>query len=337
MSDPLRPAQDRCPDLTPGSNPDREPGPQAGRRRLLAAASLLPVAPVLPGCATAVAPAPLPAVDVGRVERIAHMPSRHVAPRHVDVWLPPGYALGRPHAVLLMHDGQMLFDASTTWNRQAWLVHQAAAPQIAQGRLRPFIVAGVWNTGPNRFAEYFPQGFLPHVAPGASREALLQRALQGRPMADDYLRFLVDELLPALDARYDTVKGPGGRFIAGSSMGGLISLYALCEYPQVFGGAAALSTHWIGTFERNAEVPDAALAYLRQRLPPPGRHRLYMDRGTTELDALYDEAQARVDVLMREKGFGPPAFVSRVFEGEGHNERAWARRLALPLQHLLGA
>jgi enterochelin esterase-like enzyme len=308
------------------------------RRHLLAAMTLLPLTPWLPGCASSgSAEAPMPAVDVGRLERIAMMPSRHVAPRHVDVWLPPGYAPDKPHAVLLMHDGQMLFDATTTWNRQAWNVHQAAAPLIAQGRVRPFIVAGVWNTGPTRFAEYFPQGFVPHVPAGPARELLMQRGLQGRPLADAYLRFLVDELLPALDARYTTVRGPEGRFVAGSSMGGLISVYALCEYPQVFGGAAALSTHWIGGYERNTEIPDAALAYLQQRLPAPGRHRLWMDRGTTELDAQYDIAQGRVNTLMRDKGFGPPTFVSRVFEGDGHNERAWARRLAQPLQHLLGA
>jgi hypothetical protein len=105
----------------------------------------------------------------------------------------------------------------------------------------------------------------------------------------------------------------------------------------VFGGAGCLSTHWIGGFERNAEIPAAGCAYLRRRLPAPGEHRLYMDRGTAELDALYDEAQAQVDALMRERGFGPPHFVTRVFEGEGHNERAWARRLEIPLRHLLGA
>jgi hypothetical protein len=119
-------------------------------------------------------------------------------------------------------------------------------------------------------------------------------------------------------------------------MGGLISAYAVCEYPQVFGGAACLSTHWIGIHERNEAMPSAALAYLRQKLPPPESLRLYMDRGTTELDALYDQAQPRIDVLMAEKGFKAPNFVTRVFEGTGHNEDAWAQRLHIPMSHLLG-
>ncbi|MFN5156814.1 MAG: alpha/beta hydrolase [Betaproteobacteria bacterium] len=258
--------------------------------------------------------------------------------RIVDVWLPRGYDGTRPHAVLYMHDGQMLYDATTTWNQQSWDVAPTVQRLIDAGTLRETIVVGVWNTGPTRFNEYFPQGFVEHVPEGAARQVLMARGFASRPpMADAYLRFLVDELKPAIDARYRTRPGREHTAVAGSSMGGLISLYALCEHPQVFGGAGCLSTHWIGGFERNAEIPAAGRAYLRRRLPAPGGHRIYMDRGTAELDALYDEAQAQVDALMRERGFAPPLFVSRVFEGEGHNERAWARRLETPLRHLLAA
>lgn len=311
------------------------------RRRLLAA-GMLPALGMAAGCATPSsqgdAPPPLPSVPVGRVERLPGLASRHVAPRPVDVWLPRGYDGTRPHAVLYMHDGQMLFDANTTWNRQAWEVAPTVQRLIDAGALRDTIVVGVWNTGHTRFAEYFPQGFIKHVPEGAARQVLMARRYASRPpLADAYLRFLVTEIKPAIDARYRTRPGREHTAVAGSSMGGLISLYALCEHPQVFGGAGCLSTHWIGGFERNAEIPAAGRAYLRGRLPAPGEHRLYMDRGTAELDALYDDAQAQVDALMRERGFGPPHFVTRVFEGEGHNERAWARRLEIPLRHLLGA
>lgn len=281
-------------------------------------------------------PAPvMPQVAAGRLERLSAFPSRHVSPRHVDVWLPPGYTPQRRYAVLYMHDGQMLFDARTTWNRQAWEVDRVAARLMTEGRTRDFIVVGPWNGGPARHAEYFPQAFLPHLRADV-RDAFVAQALQGRPQADAYLRFLVEELKPAIDARYATLPDRDNTFLMGSSMGGLISVYALCEYPQVFGGAAALSTHWIGSFERNTALPDAALAYLRAKLPPPARVRLYMDRGTSELDALYDDAQRRVDMLMASLGFAPPAFETRVFEGTGHNERDWSRRLDIPLRFLLG-
>jgi enterochelin esterase-like enzyme len=299
------------------------------RRHLLhvLASATLPVA-------AAGAP-PTPQVHTGTLERLPEQRPRHIAPRHVDVWLPEGFRADGSHAVLYMHDGQMLYDARTTWNRQAWDVPVAASRLLAQRQVRPFIVVGVWNT-PARFAEYFPQGFIEHVPQGPARALLEARGLKGPPLADAYLRFLVEELKPVVDARFGTARGPRDTFVAGSSMGGLISLYALTEYPQVFGGAACLSTHWIGAHERNTEIPAAALAYLERKLPAPGRHRLYMDRGTAELDALYDQAQEQVDALMRARGFAAPLFDTRVFEGAGHNERAWADRLHIPLRHLLG-
>ncbi len=273
----------------------------------------------------------------GRVERLAHFPSRHVDARHVEVWLPPGYdPAGRRYAVLYMHDGQMLFDATTTWNRQAWNVDVVAARLMAEDRTRDFIVVGPWNNGPYRHAEYFPARFLPHLPP-AFRQDFVARSLHGRSRSDDYLRFLVDELKPAIDARYATRPEREHTLLLGSSMGGLVSAYALCEHPRVFGGAACLSTHWIGSFQRNDLVPRAAVAYLRGALPDPADVRLWMDRGTRELDALYDRAQPRIDALMAEKGFVVgPRYQTRVYPGSGHNEADWSRRLHEPLAFLLG-
>lgn len=276
-------------------------------------------------------------VRFGRLERWVAQPSRFVDARHVEVWLPPGYDGRRPHAVLYMHDGQMLFDAATTWNRQAWQVDQVAAPLIASGALRDFIVVGIWNNGQLRGSEYYPQGFLDHLQPAELREGLVREGLGGRPRADDYLRFLVEELKPAIDARYATEPGRDSTFLMGSSMGGLISLYGLCRHPEHFGGAACLSTHWIGGSERRAAFPDAALAWLERHLPAPQRVRLYMDRGTVELDGRYAEDQARVDALLAAKGYRAPAFQSLVFEGALHDERSWTARLDRPLRLLLGS
>ena len=276
-----------------------------------------------------------PEVQFGRLERWANFASRHVDSRPVDIWLPPSYDGSRAHAVLYMHDGQMLFDPHATWNRQAWQVDRVAAPLQSAGQLREFIVVAPHNNGRWRHAEYYPQKFLPHL-PGAQRDAFVTRALLGRPQADAYLRFLVEELKPAIDARYRSLPGPADTALMGSSMGGLISIYGLLEYPQVFATAAALSVHWIATYEQNDEFPAAAAAYLREKLPAPGSLRLYMDRGTTELDALYGPAQDRIDRLLAERGHRPPQVISQVFEGTGHNETAWNARLAIPLRFVFG-
>ncbi len=272
--------------------------------------------------------------SAGRIERLENFPSQYVDARHVEVWLPPGFSADKRYAVLYMHDGQMLFDPNTTWNKKAWRVDEVAARLMAEGAVRDFIIVGPWNNGELRHAEYFPAGFLPHL-PADVRERFVAEAFKGRSRSDDYLRFLVKELKPAIDARYPTLADRENTFVMGSSMGGLISVYALSEYPEVFGGAAAISTHWIGGYERNDAVPNAALVYLREKLPKPGTARLYMDRGTAELDALYDESQPRIDASLAEMGYTAPFFVSRVFEGAGHNENDWHDRVDQPLRFLL--
>ena len=122
------------------------------------------------------------------------------------------------------------------------------------------------------------------------------------------------------------------------AQGGLISIYALNEYPSVFGGAAGLSTHWIGIHQPNSHIPLSAYIYLRDKLANPQTHKIYQDHGTTELDANYAIYQVFVKQIMRDKGYQEtspaPNFMTKVYEGTGHNELAWAQRLTKPLQFL---
>lgn len=268
----------------------------------------------------------LPHVVTGTIERIANMPSRFVDPRNVDVWLPPGYTATKRYNVLYMHDGQMLFDAVQTWNHQAWHVDRAVSQLVAEGKMPDTIVVGIWNNGKYRHAEYFPEKALANMAQPL-RNDFIKQNLGGTPLADRYLHFIVDELKPAIDRKYATLPDRDHTFIMGSSMGGLISLYAISEYPEVFGGAACMSTHWIGTFQPNAAVPMAIFQYMQSALPSPAQHRLYMDRGTKTLDALYVAPQAFADLVVADKGYTNANFSSRVFDGAAHTENDWSARL----------
>ena len=305
-------------------------------RTIFRAAAFSAVTGLLVTAATLSIAQPLPEVSTGRIERLANFQSRHVDPRHVDVWLPADYSPAKRYNVLYMHDGQMLFDASKSWNKQAWNVHLTVARLVAEQRIPDTLIVGVWNNGQRRHSEYFPQKFLPFIAE-ALRKELIDKGLAGQPRSDAYLRFLVEELKPAIDARYATRPEREHTFTMGSSMGGLISVYAMNEYPQVFGGAAGLSTHWMGIREANAAIPLAAFNYLRDHLASPVGHRLYQDHGTIELDALYAPYQRFVDEIVRDRGYTAANSLSRVFEGTGHNEKAWAARLHIPLVFLLGA
>ena len=286
---------------------------------------------MLAGCSTT---PPMPVVPAGKVERLGPMPSRYVEPRLVDVWLPEGYSPEKRYAVLYVHDGQALFDGATSMSKQGWRIDTAMTTLLKKGRIRDTLVVGIWNTNDARHAEYFPQKVVPLIAE-PQRTTFVQFALQGQPRADNYLKFLVEELKPLIDAGYATRSDAANTFIMGSSMGGIISLYAISEYPRIFGAVACMSTHWIGSFEANTAIPLATLRYLQDHMPDAGTHRIYMDRGSTGLDAMYSVHQSLANVLLHEKGYTDTNFQTLVFEGAGHSETDWSQRLDKPLSFLL--
>jgi enterochelin esterase-like enzyme len=100
--------------------------------------------------------ASLPKVSSGRIERLKQLEFRDIQSRAVGVWTPPGYPDAAPYDTLYMHDGQMLFDGGSSWNRQEWRVDEVAAHLMTAGEVRPFIVVAVANAGPARYAEFFP-------------------------------------------------------------------------------------------------------------------------------------------------------------------------------------
>lgn len=296
---------------------------------------LLPALLLLSGIATASPPSPLPAVASGRVEQLAVPAQGPVAARPVEVWLPPGYPDDAPYAMAVMFDGQMLFDAGSTWNRQEWRADETAAALQAADRTRPFLIVALPNAGPARHAEYFPQRPF-EALPAAVRQALRHEAKRGdAPLfstdlySDAFLGWIDAAVLPAVEARFAVSSAADDRVLVGASMGGLIAMYALLERPDAFGGFGALSTHWPGIVPAaDNPVPAAFFNYLREHLPAPGRHRLYFDHGDATLDAFYPPLQAEVDRIAVAKGWAFPAYRSLVFPGAEHTEDAWAARLA---------
>ena len=287
--------------------------------------------------------AQLPKPSSGRIIRTENFSSKHVPARNVDVWLPDNYTASKKYAVLYMHDGQMLFDSSITWNKQEWGVDETLNQLMQQNKIRDCIVVGIWNGGKSRHPEYFPQK--PFEALSKEEQQLVysayrsggQSIFSGLPISsDNYLKFLVEELKPFIDKNYSTKTDASNTFVAGSSMGGLISLYALCEYPTIFGGAACLSTHWPGLLSiENNPVPAVFFSYLKNHLPSAKQHRIYFDHGTETLDSMYASLQLQVDAIMKQKKYRPSNWISRSWPGQDHSEKSWRSRLDVPLAFLL--
>lgn len=279
-------------------------------------------------------------VTTGTIQRFENFKSNFVDARNIDVWLPDNYSDKEKYAVLYMHDGQMLYDAATTWNKQAWEVDEVAGKLISENKTRKFIVVGIWNNGEYRHSEYFPERIIKDI-PQPTQKIVIEEQLKSKPQSDNYLKFLVTELKPFIDQTFATKTDSQNTFVAGSSMGGLISLYAICEYPDIFGGAACLSTHTPMilkekiTTEIDADIASKFRAYLRLKLPNPKNHKIYFDYGDQTLDSFYKPYQEKIDAIMIEKGFTNKNWITQFFPGKDHSEKSWEERLHIPLEFLL--
>ena len=282
-------------------------------------------------------------ISAGKLDDLGTVQSRYADARKVTVWLPPSYRPGGPrHSVLYMHDGQNLFDPETGYGGMEWKIDEVLGRLIAENKVRPTIVVAIWNT-PKRLREYVPSKAFRHLPPSYMER--VRGLYGGDPLSDGYLKFIVRELKPRIDRNYNVRSGRDDTVIMGSSMGALISLYAISEYPQLFGGAGMVSTHWPlmippeGKTLSDAEyqtVSSAFERYLAPALPPPRAHRLYFDHGSETLDAVYARYQRRIDRVVARRGYRRGVnWISRNFPGQAHNEISWASRVEIPLRFLL--
>ena len=229
--------------------------------------------------------------------------------RDIFVYRPASYdKSGGSYPVIYMHDGQNLFDPETAFAGE-WGVDRAIAH--APRKARRALIVGIPNRGAERLEEYSP-----FIDP-----------MRGGGRGDAYLDFIINTLKPMIDERYRTLPDPSSTGIVGSSMGGLLSLYAFFTQPSHFGFAGALSPSlWYA---------DAAIFDWVQAAPfVPGR--IYLDTGTREGPRTLSFARAMY-ALLEEKGYVRGRNLQWVEdEGGVHNEAAWGRRFKKALPFLLG-
>ena len=269
----------------------------------------------------------------GHVEIIRAFPSTHVTPRDLHIWLPPSYAAGGGrYPVVYVHDGQNLYDpALSKYSQVDWGFDEAMTELIASGEARAAMVVGIASLEDERFENYMPQkATTPEVREAVRSQFAMNGWSLGTINSDDYLRFVVEEVKPFIDARYRTLPGRADTSMVGASMGGLVTTYALLEYPDVFGQGAGVSTH--------LPVGEGALVpYFADRLPAPGRTRFWFDYGTETLDADYAPYHEDLDARFIARGYTVEEdFVSRMYPGHSHSETDWRTRVADPLRFLLG-
>ena len=254
--------------------------------------------------------------------------SEYVQARNITIWLPEGYSPAGEdrYPVIYAHDGQNLFEPGYSYGGVEWGLDETATRIIGDGTVRPAIIVGIWNTD-ERWQEYAPQKMIESLSGDTSSKWLGETLPELK--ADAYLRFITEELKPFVDATYATQTDASATFIMGSSMGGLISLYALAEHPDTFSRAAAVSIHWPLTEPEGAmaQQADAAMqAYLASSGIDPNKHTIWFDNGTETLDAAYPPHAQAMEAWFREQGWREDQAIFRAYPGTDHSEGAWADR-----------
>lgn len=264
------------------------------------------------------------AVGAGRRLRVEQFPSGHIRRRDVSIWLPEGYAMDRAHRypVLYMHDGQNLFEAGEAAFGVEWQVDETVDALTEAGVIEPMIVVGLHNTA-ERVREYTPS-----VDPGR---------MQGGE-AGAYARFIVEELKPWVEHSFLVRCGPEATGLAGSSLGGLVSLYIAWEHPGVFGRVAALSPSlWWNGRESFGWVDGLAETLSGGRLWLDGGNGEGDDPDGDGLRSVASDVEDLVGAL-RAAGMTYGSDLGMQIEPRApHNEGAWAGRLPDVMTFLWGA
>lgn len=248
-----------------------------------------------------------------------NLQSRFLAyPRTVMVYLPPSYHHSQQsYPVLYMQDGNNLFDPATGFMGREWRMDETLEKLFLQELLPELIVVGIYNS-PGRFEEYswHPQREHGHVY-----------GVQGPA----YACFLVEELKPFIDSQYRTLSDRFHTGIMGSSLGAMISFYAALAYPHTFSRVGLMSptVYWA----QHQILHD--VAFLPRHL------KIWVDIGSEEgsnpeTEETIHSTQLLVQAL-ESIGYSQPDSLGFYIDWlAGHDEHAWARRLAKPLRYLFG-
>jgi predicted alpha/beta superfamily hydrolase len=270
-----------------------------------------------PGASPGPQPAP---THTGNICHHSAFPSK-ILNNQRDIWvyLPPAAAAKRNarFPVLYLHDGQNLFNARSSFGGTEWSVDETAESHIKSGKIAPVIIVAIANIA-DRMEEYTPVRSESQKAGGRG---------------EAYLSFVVQELKPFIDKTYPTFTGPAHTTIGGSSLGGLISLYAAARFPEVFGGCVAMSPsiwwadRWI-------------LGYCRDQAEQLQGKKYWLDIGTREggnseefMRHLNNLRDVR-NVLLKQAQVDPTAIGYAEVKDGTHSEGAWAARFGLVLRHL---
>jgi len=248
----------------------------------------------------------------------------HFAERVVDFWAP-----AQPTPFLLVtHDGQNIFDKSTSSRNRTWELAGTATKVAAEfGIPAPIIIAVFHSSNLNdpygRGKDLAPQDvFTGGVEPVINLSGIWPTPEPTFPLSElrgnQYIKDISETIVPSICKYLNHEIVPEGSAILGASMGGLAALNTLARYPELFHTALSFSPHWIVGKEPLVER-------LMGALPRAGRHNIWMSRGTKGHDSRYGPYQEIANDLALAAGYRyGKDLATPIFNHTSHSERSWA-------------
>lgn len=247
-------------------------------------------------------------VSSGRLVRIENFPSQFITARNIDVWLPDHYAINKKYRVVYMQDGQNLFTSAHLVENEVWNLDITLDSLYSTMAIEDCIVVGIWNNPEFYRSEYFPEKIFERMST-KKRKSMLSDELHYPLLSDDYLRFVVFELKPYIDRNFPVLSSRENTNIAGSRDGGLMSLYAVCEYPEIFHSASCLS---LESFDES--ILKALLSYLRKKIPDSKSHKIYFDFLLKEDKPMTSALLRKLDALFKKKNYTSENYINKQIE-----------------------
>ena len=268
--------------------------------------------------------------------------------RNIRIYYPNNNSVDDDTTFIIMNDGEELFLERDSWRGRTWRIDKSF-DELAKINKAPNVIIiavqsakkykGKFFDNTRRYLELFPKEAIKFLPEGNKKK------IYGSLADTDYPKFLVESVVPFVEGKFEINLDKNNLGVIGSSMGGLSALNTIVEYPDEFGFAGCLSTHWIGIkpweylllpirqrISGDQDTIDAIYEYVKKNISTIQNHKVYFDRGTRGLDYLYKEPQESVDKLFFDNNIN---FETQVYKGHDHDPVDFGKRFIPAIEFLL--
>ncbi len=268
--------------------------------------------------------------------------------RKVRIYYPSDNKIDEKTTFIIMNDGEELFLEGDSWRGRTWRIDKSFDELNRTGINHNVVIVAIHSAkkykgrffdDTRRYIELFPKEAIPYLE--ESRKKKIYSSLS----KNNYPKFLVEVVVPFLEKKFQVSLNKNNLGVIGSSMGGLSALNSIIEYPEIFGFAGCLSTHWVGIkpseylllpfrkkIDGDKDTTQAIKKYVSANISKIKNHKIYFDHGTVGLDYLYRKPQNDINQIFLENGM---TFESKVLKGHDHDPVDFGKRFLPSLSYLL--